>query len=654
MRQPNQPVGEAHPATIAKALRETRKRAAAREELLRTQEALEAHYAEILARESIKNPLVWGRYATVTQDEQDKLHPFKPFPSWEYFDYLLPIFQNEPVVFLKKSRTMLASWFVSLWALHEMLNHPATSVVIQSRDEDRAVHNIESMKILYENSIPQLKDRWPLSGPLHKQSYNRFDLANKSWAVGISGDPKKINSLHSSIVILDEAALMERGAESFASALATKARTIIVLSSAEPGWFEDYIEGARPTPWPQYAIDAFEEYKRTRKTLFPVEHEAILTPERAFNHDPLTWSRNHSRVSLMPEPPSPSEQMAAGAKPKTDDDPVMIDRRVSTFAFKESRLAWKPAAGMNYPMQGIQFSRTKAGVGVIHLHYSAREDMRTDAQVEKLRWRFSNLHFWVKEFEMQARALAGALVYPDFDEAIHVVDDSMVPRVGTRYCAVDPHPRNPHFFLWVLIDRFSDWWVYRELWPSITYGKETKLHDTDDENSYTIKEYCETVAYLEGNKLEFHNAETDHEYAVYQRQKGGENIVTRFMDQAAKGFSTASSDGQRGGESYWDRYDKYGLMCLDPYKRHSAGEDAIRDLLKLRKHDVRGMWPRLHIARSCTELILEMKRHKYQRTVRSSDERELKQRPAEARSHGIDCLRYLATSEISYIRSLES
>ena len=178
------------------------------------------------------------------------------------------------------------------------------------------------------------------------------------------------------------------------------------------------------------------------------------------------------------------------------------------------------------------------------------------------------------------------------------------------------------------------------------------MRDDEEENSYTIKEYAETLAYLEGNSIEWYHAETDREYGVFRQGKGGEKIITRLMDQAGKSFNSRGENEK--AESYWERYERFGLMFHEPYKRVTAGEDAVRDLLKPRKHDFRGIWPRLHIARSCQELILEMKRLKYKATVRLSDERELKQTPVEARRHLCDCLRYLAISDASYIRSLES
>lgn len=279
--------------------------------------------------------------------------------------------------------------------------------------------------------------------------------------------------------------------------------------------------------------------------------------------------------------------------------------------------------------------------------------------------KFSDDAFWLQELEIQYDAREGQRVYPSFDTAIHVVPDSEIPKRLTRYCSIDPHPRTPHAILWVGIDQWSDAYVYRELWPSKVYGVPKVLKDTDEEHEFTVRDYVETIAVLEGNYIEWHAPETDHEYGIYRRvkqgqrlpdgsiaEKSGENIVYRFMDQAGKAFR-ASGEGQ-AVETYARRYSRFGLDCSDPYKLHQAGEDAIRLWLKPRKHEIYGTWPILHVAASCKELILEFQRLRYPTLKRLNLEKELPQDGMEARRHLLDNLRYIATSEPTWIPSLAS
>ena len=97
---------------------------------------------------AIKDTHFWLTECTQTKDEQDKIQPYKPFPRLPYLSYVLDVLNNEPIVWLEKSRTMMASWLVSAWAAHTAFTHPATCVVFQSEDEDRATHDVEYCKIL--------------------------------------------------------------------------------------------------------------------------------------------------------------------------------------------------------------------------------------------------------------------------------------------------------------------------------------------------------------------------------------------------------------------------------------------------------------------------------------------------------------------------
>lgn len=207
---------------------------------------------QLRAALSIKSVYYWITHCTKTKDEQDLPNPFKPFPNELYIQPLLELLEHEPIVWMEKSRTMLASWLISAWAAHKAFTRPATCVVFQSEDEDRAVHNVEYCKILWENSDPLLQEEWELEKPLAKQPYNRMLLKNGSKIVGIPGDPGKIRSEHPTIVVLDEAAHITEGEESYNVAAATRCPHLICLSSAWPGWFRDATEFAMPADWPDY------------------------------------------------------------------------------------------------------------------------------------------------------------------------------------------------------------------------------------------------------------------------------------------------------------------------------------------------------------------------------------------------------------------
>lgn len=304
------------------------------------------------------------------------------------------------------------------------------------------------------------------------------------------------------------------------------------------------------------------------------------------------------------------------------------------------------------PCPGMLMRRTSNGIPVVRVDHWADEAKPYPEWTERERKNYTSDAWFRLEVLIQYEALSGQRVYPEFDPAVHVIPDDQVPRRMCRFMAIDPHPRTPHAFLWVGIDRWSDWYCYRELWPSKVCGRPESLKDTDEEEQWITRDYAETVAVLEGNSIDWHNAETDAEYGRYRSKPGGENIIYRFMDQAGKAFKV-SAEGQPH-ETFASRYADYGIQCSDPYKIHQAGEDAIRDLLKPRRHEFKGMWPRLHVAASCRETILEFLKYRYKVTRRFSEERELKQEGVDARCHLLDLMRYLAVSNISYYARLES
>ena len=327
-----------------------------------------------------------------------------------------------------------------------------------------------------------------------------------------------------------------------------------------------------------------------------------------------------------------------------------------------------------HPIPGVWLCRNANGIPVLQIRYWADpEKDETWAAEEKKK--YTSSAYWNKEMLGDAYALDGQLVYPEFSPLIHVIPDEKIPRRGCRYMAIDPHPRTPHAFLWLLVDRYGDIYAYRELWESIVYGQNRLVKDTDEEKRWKIWEYAETVVRLEGNRLQWFNRETADEYAVIREggpreigmaatidrhaalraqsgARSGEVIIDRYMDQAGKAFE--ASDESALTESYSRRYAKYSIDCRDPRKSHQAGEDAIRDILKLRQHDQFGVWPRFHLAESLVELSLEFQRYRYRRSRGQSEEKELKQQGVEARCHLLDLLRYLVVADLAYIPKLES
>lgn len=526
--------------------------------------------------EAEKSAYFWLTRITETIDEQSPT-PYKPFPEKKYIETIIQLLLQPGIKTSPKSRSVMMTWTMAGAAAHLCQTRPATTCIVQSRDETRALKIIEYARVLYSRSRPAWQTKHPVARPLKSQPEAEIAWANNSWMKAITGTANSIRSEHPTIVIFDEAAFMEEFEECFNAAMGAKPLYVWACSSAEKGPFFDMIENAAPADWP-----------------------GLESPE------------------------TPANQ------------PFGIDSFLN--------------ANVRRPCPGLTYGKTDRGWDVIHLHYSADPERNAD-WVKKHKATYSSEANWQKEQEINAYAKDGALVYPEFS-AIHLIDPSKIPDRGCCFMAIDPHPRTPHAMLWVMIDKWSDWYVYREMWPSVVYGMPRSLKDTDEERRFKIRDYAETIAAMEGNSLDFFRQETDAEYAKYKRGRG-EHIILRFMDQAGKAFG--KSDNELGmSESYWERYQRYGIDCDAPVKQHASGEEAVRELLRPRYHEFRGTWPRLHISTACPEIILEFRRYRYKMLRRISPDRELPQEGIEARCHLLDLIRYLATAPIQYSDSQAS
>lgn len=538
--------------------------------------------------------------ATKTKDEQDTENPYKPFPKKPYIknlvEYLTKPLEKTTIRATYKSRTMMGSWTHAAVAFHYAATHPATRVVVQSKDEARSVNMVGMMKTLWSNTHPRLQAKWKLGKRLDLQPYDAFYLENDSSVHGMVGTPTKIKSLHPTIYIADEAAVMDNLDDCMAEVLGARVPMIYLLSSAWLGYMHDLYESCKPLGWEEYQVKEQEDHK----TLELEVKEKV------------------------------GKKGKGKAKVKEDED---------LFSLSTPPPATQGFDLLKHPDKDIYFLR---------LHYTA-DPVMTAEELGKLRPKYPSDALWQREMEINPRSAMGALVFPEFTPRTHVVLPEQIPERLCVWMAIDPHPRTPHAFLWIGVDRFNDLYVFREYWPSIAYGTVRKLRDDERENQYTIQNYVESIAKLEGNKVvwTFEKDSNDPVYGTVPEggRGGSEYIMLRYMDQAGKAFR-ASGESQLL-ETYAKRYRRYGIQCSDPRKSHQVGEDAIREVLKPRPHELHGTSPRLLISSDCRETIAELMNYRY----RESSDRQDKDQNQEAtdfRTHMVDLLRYILTANVYY------
>ena len=61
-----------------------------------------------------------------------------------------------------------------------------------------------------------------------------------------------------------------------------------------------------------------------------------------------------------------------------------------------------------------------------------------------------------------------------FHEKVHVIPDALVPKQGTNYHIIDPHPSRNFAMMWVRCVKGADHYVYRE-WPGTSRGQKSEV-----------------------------------------------------------------------------------------------------------------------------------------------------------------------------------
>lgn len=293
---------------------------------------------------------------------------------------------------------------------------------------------------------------------------------------------------------------------------------------------------------------------------------------------------------------------------------------------------------MEFPHKGISTWINPHGIRIFRLHYSADDD-KTPEWAAKQRAAMTNPADYEQEYEINFSAKLGTLIYQLHEEA--TLENSFpVPKDWTRYFALDPHPVVPHAALWVAVDRWSDAWAYRELWPSRIYGQRGNV--PEDDNRYSIKQYVETVQWLES---------ADNP----QNQGHEEDIYKRVIDYAARAMGQGFFD-EKPEYNFQKRFEDLGDWSFDDcIKDHEAGFEAVNQLLKPRDiEQADGTFKpksKLHIFQDrCPELVHELKNNRFQQLTPIMAERSDPTGKAQAkRNHITDALRYLAMAGLEYV-----
>jgi hypothetical protein len=265
-------------------------------------------------------------------------------------------------------------------------------------------------------------------------------------------------------------------------------------------------------------------------------------------------------------------------------------------------------------MRGISTRTTSLAFHVMRLHYSADPDKDPATETgrqwyEQARTGMSDAR-WRKEYEIDYGALSGQLVFPEFDPGTHVVEEfKLDPSLWTVSMACDPHPRTPHAFLWLAINREGEMVVKFSWWPE-SYVR-SDFHAT-------VKHYVDCVKTVE-------------EFL-------GWKVYNRVMDSAGKGMN---ADEER---SCFDAYRDAGIYFRPAKKnRDLSGFDLIAEALRPTSFVIgneRKVKPRLTIMIGNDELVWQISHLRFSEWRGNVTDKDPPEKPQEKRRHLVDCLAY--------------
>lgn len=302
---------------------------------------------------------------------------------------------------------------------------------------------------------------------------------------------------------------------------------------------------------------------------------------------------------------------------------------------------------------------------VLRVHYSADPVKRNADWVATHKPNAPSEEWWNQEQEIDFGARQGARVYPNFkDDDTCLVDDFAIPESWTRYFVLDPHPgsRTPHAFLWGAMAPDDTLYIYRELWPSKSYGLAKNVPEDDD--VWSIWHYCETVKWLESGKdddVVFHVQGSKDKRTVKgnPKNKQKEKIHQRIIDYAARGFGKDADDPD--ALNYQERYEQFSAEMGHPFhfedcvKDNEAAYAEVNEWLRARPSltpdgDVQ-MRSRVRIFKSCVELRFELMTNRHQMLqAHQVDTRDPQMKAIQKRNHCTDGLKYLIQAKPRFVK----
>lgn len=199
-----------------------------------------------------RDPLHFLGDFVYTCDQHDTEHPIKRFPAERpHIVHLTRLWQDNPLLLLKKSRQMLVTWWAVAMSLWDGLFHRGRLWMLQSAREDDAIGDRVSGDGLQGRALFML-DHMPGRQWLCMEGRdwqirdgNKIQVpAQNSTLWAIPQGAAIIRQRTASGVLSDEAAYQKEFADAYVAAMPCirGGGRFVGVSSAHPGFFEELVE----------------------------------------------------------------------------------------------------------------------------------------------------------------------------------------------------------------------------------------------------------------------------------------------------------------------------------------------------------------------------------------------------------------------------
>jgi hypothetical protein len=232
------------------------------------------------------------------------------------------------------------------------------------------------------------------------------------------------------------------------------------------------------------------------------------------------------------------------------------------------------------------------------------------------------------------------LVYDDFDESVHVVDDFPLKMDWTRYRGIDHGKKHP----------------FVSVSAAVTEEGDVIIYDIYTAMNKNVSENIATLVARAGNKL------VTSGKAVVLAGDTPQTFIRKREVMCGTRFRITCLDGRSFKKpqdnmsiTLGELYALHGLVCTPASGlNNSTAIPIVAEYFRIRptvKHRVTGNLgaPRVYIFRSCIPLIRAIKRYRY-----AAKEGSVKEKIAEGKDDEMDAMKYLMQLPLKYIPGYSS